>query len=368
MTGDPMPLVSVVVPNYNHARFLRQRIDSILTQTCQDFELILLDDCSTDDSREVLSSYASNPRTRLEFDETNSGSPFKQWNKGVRLARGKYVWIAESDDYADARLLERLVPALETDREVVFAYCRSRRIREDDRLEGFADYYLDDWNGELWKADFCTSGSELCRNFFCGTNVVPNASAVVFRKDVYQRVGGPDESLRLCGDWKLWVAMALGNKVVYVAEPLNYFRYHPKSVRRQTRNLALDVAEYLAVSRWVLGQVPVSGETRRRVLKTNACLWVAGMLSPFVARETKREIMEAVRAIDPRPMQTALRVLPGWFWRTSVEMLANDVYYPLLNVSYRARHASGLTREGLGRLRARIAGSVAGRIGKRRRG
>src|SRR5579864_2284139 len=107
-----MPTVSVVVPNYNHARFLPERIESILRQTYQDFELILLDDRSTDDSRAILSQYGGDPRVTIEFNDVNSGSTFKQWNKGVRLARGRYIWIAESDDYADDRLLERLVAAL----------------------------------------------------------------------------------------------------------------------------------------------------------------------------------------------------------------------------------------------------------------
>src|SRR5579859_5558884 len=122
-TNKSMPKVSVVIPNYNHARFLRKRIDSVLQQTFQDFELILLDDCSTDDSRSILSSYAADPRVRLEFNEANSGSPFRQWNKGVRLALGKYIWIAESDDYADTRLLERLVPVLDDDSKIAFVYC-----------------------------------------------------------------------------------------------------------------------------------------------------------------------------------------------------------------------------------------------------
>src|ERR1700756_5018477 len=100
-----MPTVSVIVPNYNHARFLPKRIDSILRQSFQDFELILLDDCSTDDSRSILSQHASDPRVRIEFNQVNSGSPFKQWNRGVGLARGQYIWIAESDDYADERFL-----------------------------------------------------------------------------------------------------------------------------------------------------------------------------------------------------------------------------------------------------------------------
>jgi cellulose synthase/poly-beta-1,6-N-acetylglucosamine synthase-like glycosyltransferase len=83
-TDLKMPTVSVIVPNYNHARFLARRIDSILKQSFQDFELILLDDCSTDDSRSILSLYARDPRVRIEFNEANSGGTFKQWNKGVR--------------------------------------------------------------------------------------------------------------------------------------------------------------------------------------------------------------------------------------------------------------------------------------------
>src|SRR5262249_35072754 len=128
MKSTYLPKVSIVVPNYNHARFLPQRLDSILGQTFQDFELILLDDCSTDDSRTILSQYARDPRVRIEFNEVNSSNPFKQWNKGVGLARGEYVWIAESDDYADARLLENLAPRLDDEPRAGFAYCRSWRV------------------------------------------------------------------------------------------------------------------------------------------------------------------------------------------------------------------------------------------------
>ena len=72
-----MPTVSVIIPNYNHARFLQQRIDSVLNQTFQDFELILLDDCSTDGSRSILARSVDDPRVRIEFNEINSGSTFK---------------------------------------------------------------------------------------------------------------------------------------------------------------------------------------------------------------------------------------------------------------------------------------------------
>ncbi len=92
-----MQTISVIVPNYNHARFLKRRIDSILNQTYQDFELILLDDCSSDDSCDILLSYKDNPHvSQIVFNDENSGTPFKQWDKGIRMAKGKWIWIAES--------------------------------------------------------------------------------------------------------------------------------------------------------------------------------------------------------------------------------------------------------------------------------
>jgi glycosyltransferase involved in cell wall biosynthesis len=250
-----MPTVSVVVPNYNHARYLRKRVDSILTQTYQDFELILLDDCSTDESREILASYTSDPRVRTDFNAQNSGSTFKQWNKGVRLARGKYVWIAESDDYADEHLLKTLVTLLEAEPITVLAYCRSWDIGECDERVGFADLYLERVDREHWNKDFVSDGAEECRRFFVHGNPVPNASAVVFRRAVYEKVGGADEDLRLCGDYKLWAAMALEGKISYTAAPMNYYRTHSESVRTRSSTDWVAMAEYFYVRRWVVARV-----------------------------------------------------------------------------------------------------------------
>src|SRR4051794_30504658 len=103
------PKVSVVIPNYNHGPYLRERIDSVLGQTFGDFEVIILDDASTDNSHAILTRYYTKPRMRILVNRRNSGSAFPQWNRGIELARGDYVWIAESDDSADPRFLETLV-------------------------------------------------------------------------------------------------------------------------------------------------------------------------------------------------------------------------------------------------------------------
>lgn len=302
-----MPTVSVIIPNFNHSRFLQQRIDSVLKQTFQDFELILLDDCSTDDSRSILSQYVNDPRVRFEFNEVNSGSTFKQWNKGVGLAGGKYVWIAESDDYADERLLEKLVAVLESDPAATFAYCQSWRVINNDQLDGFADFYLDYLNKGRWRSDFRVDGHAECQTYFVCANTVPNASAVVFRRAVYERVGGADESLRLCGDWKLWMAMALEGKMAYLGEPLNYFRWHDKSVRNTSNRGALDVAESLKVVHWILDQVTPSDEVLNGMCDGRARYWVPAVMSVRVSFSLKKKILKEVWAIDPHPIRRSIR-------------------------------------------------------------
>src|SRR6266850_2829337 len=176
MSSAPKPRVSVIIPNYNHARFLRQRVDSVLEQTFQNVEGILLDDCSTDESRSIRSEYAGDPRVTLEFNEKNSGSTFKQWNKGVRLARGEYVWIAESDDYADPQLLERIVSRLNAEPDVAFCYCRSWRISSEGDIIEFLDSWAADLDPQKWTADHLADGYEECRKYLVRRNTIPNAS------------------------------------------------------------------------------------------------------------------------------------------------------------------------------------------------
>ena len=111
---DNSPMVSVILPNYNHVVYLKERIESILNQTYQNFELILLDDCSADNSCDILNAYKEHPKvSALVLNEKNTGNTFLQWDRGIRLAKGKYVWIAESDDTADIHFLEATVAALE---------------------------------------------------------------------------------------------------------------------------------------------------------------------------------------------------------------------------------------------------------------
>jgi glycosyltransferase involved in cell wall biosynthesis len=298
-------MVSVVVPNYNHARFLPKRMESILRQTYQDFDLILLDDCSTDNSRAILSQYSSDPRVHVEFNEVNSSSTYKQWNKGVRLAQGQYVWIAESDDYADDRLLQRLVAILDSDPQIVVAYCRSWRVEEGGRIDGFV-YFPPDRLNPRWQTDFCVDGREECRNYFARYNPLRNASAAVFRKAIYEAVGGADETFRLSGDWKLWASMALMGKVAYLSEPLNYQRFHGANTQTNT-SAAVTVMEAVRIIRWLSSRITPSDAVVNAFCESIPEFWVPSLMSFRLPLEVKRAIWRDVSSVDPHPFRRVWR-------------------------------------------------------------
>jgi glycosyltransferase involved in cell wall biosynthesis len=229
-----MPKVSVIIPNYNHARYLRKRIQSVLDQTFQDFDLTYLDDASSDESNAVFAEFDQHPRIKAIYNDENSGSPFKQWNKGIRATSGEYVWIAESDDVADPQLLATLVPLLDQNPNVGLAYCQSRFIDSNDSILQIMSMYTDEHDSERWNHDFIANGLDECQKSLLFKNTIPNASAVLIRRSIYEAIGGAEESLSLTGDWMTWIRMLLKSDIAFSAQPLNFFRCHSSSVRSRS--------------------------------------------------------------------------------------------------------------------------------------
>lgn len=232
--GKAIPLVSVVVPNYNHGKYLRQRLDSILNQTFRDFELIVLDDASTDDSRAVIEQYRSRPAIQCLFNERNTGRPSMQWEKGIHASRGRYVWVAESDDWADVRFLETLVPILEAHPDVGLVYCRSMDVDMEGFALGKTNAWFYDKYRPRWEQNHINNGRDECLNYMVYRCVVGNASAALFRRDVYDMVGGVDVRIGPSADWDLWVRMLSKSNIACVAEILNYYRSHARTTRAES--------------------------------------------------------------------------------------------------------------------------------------
>ncbi|MFZ4639298.1 MAG: glycosyltransferase family 2 protein [Nodosilinea sp.] len=227
-----MPLVSVIIPNYNHARFLKERIDSIINQTFSDFELILLDDASTDDSKTILESYRDNSKlAKLIINSQNSGNTFRQWDLGIKTAQGEYILLAESDDVAHPQLLEKLVEKFREDPQLVLAYTQSNRMNAEGELTGSWLTHTKDLEfSEKWENDYINDGLSEIKSSLIFKNTIPNASAVLFKKEAYFQCGGVDLEVLKCGDWFLWIKLLLTGKIAFIATPLNNFRYHSGSV------------------------------------------------------------------------------------------------------------------------------------------
>lgn len=230
-----MARVSIVVPNYNHARYLQQRVDSVFQQTLDDYEVILLDDCSSDGSAALLTPYASHPKVvHFAINRERAGT-FKQWQEAVRCARGEYVWIAESDDVAEPTFLERLVPLLDRDTNVGIAYCQSQIIDEYGTILFDNQSWTTDLDPILWHKSFTLDGNRALRDYFIFRNVIPNASAALFRRELFQRVSLDIVDFRYTGDWMAWVQMLCGSSLAFTPERLNYFRRHSATTRTRTR-------------------------------------------------------------------------------------------------------------------------------------
>ncbi|MBD2305772.1 glycosyltransferase [Chroococcidiopsis sp. FACHB-1243] len=297
-----MPKVSVIIPNYNHAQFLEQRIQSVLDQTYQDFEIIYLDDASTDNSNEVFAKFANNSRIRAVYNQTNSGSPFKQWNKGIRLAQGEYVWIAESDDCADKRLLAELVDKLDNNPTVGLAYCLSWFIDECDRSIFNSKDLLYFPDKERWEKDFVNNGIDECSKYLIFENIIHNASAVLIRRSIYEKVGYADESLRLCGDWLLWVKMLLVSDIAFIAEPLNYYRAHSETVRYEASRNGVFAEESYQIVRYILANISCSKEVVEQVCETRIHRWLKIVFSKNERISWKRQykIYKVASTVDSK--------------------------------------------------------------------
>lgn len=210
------PFVSVIIPNYNYARYLKQRIDSVLKQTYTNFELILLDDCSTDNSMEIINQYADNPHvSHIIKNDTNTGSPYKQWWKGISVAKGEIIWIAESDDYCEQDMLQQLVDTY-VKHHCVLAFTRSKKVDENDNIidDKFSRFNKDNyWRGPSFIKKYLTAG---CR--------ISNASSAIFSREAALHVNQMFLNYRQCGDWIFWIEIARQGNVAVVSRPLNYFR------------------------------------------------------------------------------------------------------------------------------------------------
>lgn len=338
-----MPLVSAIVPNYNHADYLKERLKSIYNQTFTDFEVILLDDASSDNSLDILRGIIDD-RTRLFPNRINSGSPFAQWNKGVNLAEGKYIWLAESDDVAEPELLQTLVDIMERDEDIVLAFAQSMLIDEKSNpLHSFAENYRFLYNSDRWEKSFVASGKDECVQYLLKNNTIPNASAVLMRKSAYEQAGGAPAHFKLNGDWMLYAKVLVQGKFAFTPEVLNHFRMHGNTQRNKARRSVHAFREMIAIQDFIYTQAKVDDTTMADARKQVAEWWVGGIAHQRWRRKGFwKENLQLYRTFTPYYRALWLRIIwhvvyaTGWYalYITGLLALAKKIRHWLFPGKY----------------------------------
>jgi glycosyltransferase involved in cell wall biosynthesis len=253
-----MPKVSVIIPSFNHGQFLEQRIQSVVNQTFTDIEILIIDDNSTDNSWEIMKKYNGNDKVSyIHRNEQNSGSPFLQWQLGSKLAKGKYIWIAESDDFARPDFLEKHLAILENDKNIGVSFCPSIWVNLDDIEINCPSHET---------LPFIKDGNELIINEFTKGCLIYNASSALFRIELIKKVDFENiTTYKYTGDWLFWVQLIANTKVARIAERLNYFRRHDKNVSFKSNKAGLQFSEGYKIVKYIFENHTVNFFKKRKI-------------------------------------------------------------------------------------------------------
>ncbi|MBR3263991.1 glycosyltransferase [Candidatus Saccharibacteria bacterium] len=261
--------VSVILPNYNYAKYISSRTDQILNQTYPVSEIIILDDASTDNSvdyikKAVIKIKKTRPEIKVKVvvNRENSGNVFSQWQKGIKLATSDYIWIAEVDDVARPALLATAMRAF-LEKDAVMSVVSSRFV---------------DQKGHPVVKDNLRRIKDIFRKNLLVFNTIPNVSAAVFKNQPnLTKFLEIAKKFQLSGDWFFYIKISETGKIVYHKKVLNLHRLHSSSVTKST-NLKKRFAEMHAIHQYVLSHKLADAKTRQQISKAEQTLksrWVA---------------------------------------------------------------------------------------------
>jgi glycosyltransferase involved in cell wall biosynthesis len=224
------PLVSIVFTSYNHREYLKQALNSLVNQTYPNLEIIIIDDCSTDGSQEILKEYEHYDNINLKLETKNSGSYVKASNYGASFAKGEYILFAQCDDFAEANQIETLIKEFEKNPSVGVVFSKSQLVDEKGIV------FSDDFVGreKTFKEAVNRKGLILgakMKEFLSFSCVIPNLSAALIKHDLFKEINGLSDQYLVVADWEFWLDLTEITDFYYVPQPLNYFRQHATTIR-----------------------------------------------------------------------------------------------------------------------------------------
>jgi GT2 family glycosyltransferase len=291
-----MPRLTVCVPTYNAAPYLGAALASIRQQTFEDFELIVSDDCSQDETREIAIS-SEDPRLRFIHNQTRLGL-VGNWNRCLELASGSYVSIFHQDDLMQPTTLERMISTLDKYPNVGFVFSDMALIDDDGNVIG------GHWNPILPDSDTVFNGAEFFRLLLSSGNLVP-CSSVMMRASLLRQWGFFDARLRYTPDLEMWLRLSLHHDVAYLAEPLVSLRRHSGQESTRFIGTTCEIEEVWKAFRIILLEHAQYVDEPHKAL---------GLASSHLRTWTSSFLRQSLRRGDLRLALQFLRQLVRFVW------------------------------------------------------
>ncbi len=256
--------ISVVVPNYNYSNYLYQRVYSILNQNYKIHELIILDDASKDNSlfyiKQIEQKISGVVNVKVVVNDINSGNAFSQWQKGINLATGDYVWVAEADDYAKKNFLNEVVSPLKKNNNIVISYADTGFIDSNGYItkNSLVDQ-IDILKTNHWNASYVNKGiSEInCYSYLNCT--IPNVSGTIIKKGNYDEIFESAKKFHQSGDWFTYLNILNLGDISFINKTLNYYRVHGNNIS-QTFDKKAHILEIQRIYKFVKEKYGIDDE------------------------------------------------------------------------------------------------------------
>jgi glycosyltransferase involved in cell wall biosynthesis len=281
--------VSIIVPTYNRAHLVMETIDSILAQTVKDFELIVVDNESTDNTEEVIKSY-TDERIKY-FRHQNNGLVAVNRNYGISKANGEYIAFCDDDDLWMPEKLERQVKLLDLNKELGLVY---------------SDCYIIYENGNLERYTLLSSLKLFRGNVFnklFQSNFIPMLT-VMIRREILSKVGGFDPKYIIAQDYDLWLRIAEHYPIDFIEEPLAKYRIHGESISRN-RELAINEVFQLT-EYWLDKKANLERSFRGKAKQKQANLHISLMVYYFRNHQNRKAVSESINIIKLFPYSLVL--------------------------------------------------------------
>jgi glycosyltransferase involved in cell wall biosynthesis len=290
--GGKAPRASFVVPCYNYGHFVNVAVDSLLEQTFQPIEVIVVDDASTDDTPERLERYRGDERVRVVRHAANRGH-IATYNEGLAAARGEFIGLLSADDFcARPDAVARQVALFDRDADIGFVYSACFVADGAGRLQ---------LQKRMWPQDYVRDGlEEFARLVF--ENYVP-ASGTLARRSAHEQVGYYDPRLPHAGDWDLWLRLAGRYRVGYVADALYAYRVHEVNMHHHRMRPVQTTEENVLTIRRAFEALPADAPARVRRLRRAATrnAWLFTIRSERAAGRVRRSWLSVLDLVRRHP-------------------------------------------------------------------